>query len=51
MLLELMRTVKMIAGDLMVRFGVVRFYTNLGYYHSAKHLHWHIGSGKQLRTY
>ena len=51
LLLELMRTAKMIAGDFMARFGAARVYTNLGDYQSSKHLHWHIGSGRQLRPY
>lgn len=51
LLLELMRTAKMIAGDLMDRFGAARVYTNMGEYQSSKHLHWHIGCGKQLRPY
>lgn len=51
LLLELMRTAKMIAVDFMGRFGAARVYTNLGDYQSSKHLHWHIGSGKQLRPY
>ncbi len=51
LLLELMRAAKVIAGDFMSRFGAARVYTNLGDYQSSKHLHWHIGSGKQLRPY
>jgi histidine triad (HIT) family protein len=51
LLLELMRTARMIAGDFMARFGAARVYTNLGDYQSAKHLHWHIGAGPQLRPY
>lgn len=51
LLLELMRVAKMIAGDFMARFGAARVYTNLGDYQSSKHLHWHIGSGNQLRPY
>ena len=51
LLLELMRAAKAIAGDFMSRFGAARVYTNLGDYQSSKHLHWHIGSGKQLRPY
>jgi len=51
LLLELMRTAKLIAGDFMERFGAARVYTNLGDYQSAKHLHWHIGAGAQLRPY
>jgi histidine triad (HIT) family protein len=51
LLLELMRTAKAIAADFMARFGAARVYTNLGDYQSSKHLHWHIGSGKQLRPY
>ncbi len=51
LLLELMRSAKMIAGDFMARFGAARVYTNLGDYQSSKHLHWHIGNGKQLRPY
>lgn len=51
LLLELMRAAKLIAGDFMTRFGAARVYTNLGEYQSSKHLHWHIGSGEQLRPY
>jgi histidine triad (HIT) family protein len=51
LLLELIGTAKMIAGDFMSRFGAARVYTNLGEYQSEKHLHWHIGSGRQLRPY
>lgn len=51
LLLELMRTAKMIAGHFMKSFGACRVYTNLGDYQSSKHLHWHIGCGKQLRPY
>ena len=51
LLLELMRAAKRIADDFMARFGSARVYTNLGDYQSSKHLHWHIGSGKQLRPY
>lgn len=47
----LMRTAKMIAADFMERFGACRVYTNLGEYQSSKHLHWHIGCGRQLRPY
>jgi histidine triad (HIT) family protein len=51
LLLELMRTANIIAGEFMAQFGAARVYTNLGAYQSSKHLHWHIGSGKQLRPY
>lgn len=51
LLLELMRTAKTIAADFMARCGGARVYTNLGDYQSSKHLHWHIGSGRQLRPY
>ncbi len=51
LLLELMRTAKMVAADFMARFGAARVYTNLGEYQSSKHLHWHIGAGAQLRPY
>lgn len=51
LLLELIRTAKRIAGDFTARFGAARVYTNLGDFQSEKHLHWHIGSGKQLRPY
>ena len=51
LLLELMRTAKIIAGDFMARFGAARVYTNIGDYQSSKHLHWHIGAGTQLRPY
>ncbi len=51
LLLELMRTARMIAADFMARCGGARVYTNLGEYQSSKHLHWHIGCGRQLRPY
>jgi histidine triad (HIT) family protein len=51
LLLELMRTARLIAGDFMARFGACRVYTNLGDYQSSKHLHWHIGCGMQLRPF
>ena len=51
LLLELMRSARLIAGDFMARFGACRVYTNLGEYQSSKHLHWHIGCGRQLRPY
>lgn len=51
LLLELMRTARMIAKDFMNRFGAARVYTNLGDYQSSKHHHWHIGCGTQLRPY
>lgn len=51
LLLELMRTARIIAADFMARFRACRVYTNLGDYQTAKHLHWHIGCGKQLRPY
>jgi len=51
LLLELIAVAKMIAAEYMARFGACRVYTNLGSYQSAKHLHWHIGSGAQLRPY
>ena len=51
LLLELMAVARQIAADLMARYGGCRVYTNLGDYQSAKHLHWHIGAGAQLRSY
>ena len=51
LVLELMRTARTIAGDFMSRYGACRVYTNLGAYQSSKHLHWHIGCGRQLRPY
>jgi histidine triad (HIT) family protein len=51
LLLELMRAARAIASDFMARFGACRVYTNLGEYQSSKHLHWHIGCGRQLRPY
>ena len=51
LLLELMRTARVIAADFMARCGGARVYTNLGAYQSSKHLHWHIGCGRQLRPY
>lgn len=51
LLLELIRTAKMIGADFMRLGGGCRVYTNLGDYQSEKHLHWHIGSGRQLRPY
>jgi histidine triad (HIT) family protein len=51
LLLELMRTARIIAADFMQRFGPCRVYTHLGDYQPSKHLHWHIGYGTQLRSY
>ena len=51
LLLELMRVARLIAADFMGRYGGCRVYTNLGEYQSSKHLHWHIGCGRQLRPY
>lgn len=51
LLLELMTVARKIAADYLARFGACRVYTNLGSYQSAKHLHWHIGCGAQLRPY
>ena len=51
LLLELMRTAKLIARDIMEKCGGARVYTNLGEYQSSKHLHWHVGGGRQLRPY
>src|SRR6266511_4207332 len=51
LLLELIVTAKTIAADFTDRFGACRVYTNIGAYQSSKHLHWHIGCGKQLREY
>lgn len=51
LLLELMRAAKAIARTMMASHGACRVYTNLGAYQSAKHLHWHIGAGTQLRPY
>jgi histidine triad (HIT) family protein len=51
LLLELISTAQQIAKELMSRAGGCRVYTNMGSYQSDKHLHWHIGSGRQLRPY
>ena len=51
LLLELMRTAKRIASDIMEKSGGARVYTNLGAYQSSKHLHWHVGGGAQLSPY
>jgi histidine triad (HIT) family protein len=51
LLLELISIAKKIAGEFVEQFGACRVYTNLGSYQSAKHLHWHIGCGAQLRPY
>jgi histidine triad (HIT) family protein len=51
LLLELIAVAKQIAAEFMSMEGGCRVYTNLGSYQSAKHLHWHIGCGKQLRPY
>jgi histidine triad (HIT) family protein len=51
LLLELLRTARTIAREVMAACGGARVYTNLGEYQSAKHLHWHIGGGRQLRPY
>jgi len=51
LLLELVSVAKKIGSEFMEQFGACRVYTNLGAYQSSKHLHWHIGSGEQLRPY
>ena len=51
LLLELVAAAKRIAAEFMASCGGCRVYTNLGNYQSAKHLHWHIGAGAQLRPY
>ena len=51
LLLELVAVAKTIAAEFMAQWGACRVYTNLGSYQSAKHLHWHIGAGEQLRPY
>lgn len=51
LLLELMRAARLIAADFMALSGGARVYTNMGEYQSSKHLHWHIGAGRQLRPY
>lgn len=51
LLLELVSVAKKIAAEFMESCGAARVYTNLGSYQSAKHLHWHIGAGAQLRPY
>ena len=51
LLLELVDVAKKIAAEFMASCGACRVYTNLGSYQSAKHLHWHIGVGAQLRPY
>lgn len=49
LLLELIGVVQQVAKDIVEECGACRVITNLGRYQESKHLHWHIGSGEQLK--
>ncbi len=49
LLLELMRVVRQVAGQVVEEHGACRVVTNLGKYQDSRHLHWHVGSGQPLR--
>jgi len=50
LMLELLRIVREIAGQVLAQHGAARVITNLGEYQESKHLHWHVVSGARLET-
>ncbi|MDA1478011.1 HIT domain-containing protein [Bacillus changyiensis] len=50
LLLELLGVVKEVASMVTKEKGTCRVITNLGTYQDSKHLHWHIVSGKPLKS-
>ena len=50
LLLELLDVVKTIAAKVTGEKGAARVLTNLGDYQDSKHLHFHVNSGKQIRS-
>jgi len=49
LLLELLGSVKDVAGTILDAQGACRVVTNLGTYQESKHLHWHVGAGDPIR--
>jgi histidine triad (HIT) family protein len=45
LLLELLRVVREVAGEVLAEHGACRVLTNLGKYQDSKHLHWHVSFG------
>jgi histidine triad (HIT) family protein len=45
LLLELLRVVREVAGEVLAEHGACRVLTNLGKYQDSKHLHWHASFG------
>ena len=50
LLTELIAVVKKIALSVVSERGAARVLTNLGEYQESKHLHFHVNSGKQIRS-
>ena len=48
LLLEMMRTIRQVAAQIVEDHGECRVITNLGEYQESKHLHWHVTSGQPL---
>ncbi|UVI33115.1 HIT domain-containing protein [Paenibacillus spongiae] len=47
LLLELMKVIKRVASDMMLKTGSAKIITNLGTYQDSKHFHWHVVSGER----
>jgi histidine triad (HIT) family protein len=50
LLLEILEVVRRVAYDVVAKTGAARVLTNLGDYQDSKHLHFHVNSGKQIRS-
>ena len=50
LLLALLDAVKQVAAGIVREKGAARVLTNLGNYQDSKHLHFHVFSGKSIRT-
>jgi len=50
LLIEILNVVRRVADDVVAKTGAARVLTNLGNYQDSKHLHFHVNSGKQIRT-
>lgn len=49
LLAELLDVVRTVAANVVAEKGAARVLTNLGEYQDSKHLHFHVGSGKETR--
>jgi len=50
LLIELLDVVKKVAATVVTKRSSARVLTNLGDYQDSKHLHFHVNSGKQIRS-